>query len=1305
MTKHLDRSWPWLPLLVAAAIPLAGCSTLQIDVDVYKGPLANNEELQREQLLSMTMSARSLMFNSRNSLLDKHFAGWDGRCGMDARQRVLTAGEIGAQSRCLGAPDARASSSGYSLNSEAKQEGDVSGVAGTSSSRSVFPSALKQAAQLNDILNFYEPAAPAGLREEIARVQASWSELVGLRRFDDDTAKKVSADLLRDFVLLLEASWSARESRRQEAGGRGGHRAAAGDDAVFRAASQAVAATVREAIIGEVQTAAECKPVAEGGEVAPSRISFETCLLLYPEKVIAAISQVIQGDPQRDGTPAQRKRPQSLRQALSGAPPVAWQRISQEASFFRDIVSLVRTLPGLAKPAEVRGATPASPATDSAGLESGAAKATFARALRQMLGVEASGFSAGRLPEGIDQLADEYVAKRDAWIRAGYQSADAAVAGGQSVGAKPGAADKRNESNAEREQRLREAAEAAFSRLEHMAADVAGRMQFLATNLWLTDQSQDSKKTMEAVANTLLAHIDDLMRQRQFTRAARQAEGREARAVRNAWTSDGTSGVKQLLASLDAQIAAVESAASAAGAGAVADRSKLSEASKKLDELRTAREGKSKELEAAALRSAQGDALSLLLGISAPKTAEASDSASELKGDAERFKRVLARDPVPTSQEAMRQRLAASIEEQQKSELSPARSKMPRARRLKLAFDFLESFLKPMPNDEEPLSQLVPKFNAGVSAALRLANQEEKDLREVVAQLNKDVQSRTAEIEAIEKRLGGSTAPAGFGLNELRKAREWLNKLKDKVLELAEGANGAGKSLLELYREALALGQAPEADRELTIRVLASLPSPSGRLSLAAERGTAIDVMDDVIAQLRHRYLESIRTIGPSHATTEQLRQALEAARIQREDMLYLRSSTAYLRSTQPVTSLQSGNENRWSNLLFNDATRTPSDFLQWIQKGLNGSDETRTDREALDKANWQNINSVRVGGAGGANYVIVKDDVGNWYVKSMGVDPSAMIRSAKQMALFGAGAPFDVNLLRVDELRQKVDAAREGEKGRDAAEQELSRLTGKDGSAGVASRNDAIGKYGARFAQQGEDLRKRLLAQVEGDALEGRIRERWTASLKDLQKPAELEKLLEASEIRRHKLAALEALTDKTKPVVDANIEGLTAINSFRTGLKARVLTMPAFVTGPESAHEEKQTKVRDQRAVLLKTVQDEQAAADALAALEAEVAKSTATTGSVQGVDLANRVGAARADYTAKLKERRRVEELVNGLEKELAALVKTLSAAKDARALAAGDVDAVVKPILEAAIRERLRYIAETETAVKVLGAEGP
>ncbi len=45
-----------------------GCATLTIDVDVYKGPLANHEQVQTEQIAAMGMGAKPLLVQLRNRL-------------------------------------------------------------------------------------------------------------------------------------------------------------------------------------------------------------------------------------------------------------------------------------------------------------------------------------------------------------------------------------------------------------------------------------------------------------------------------------------------------------------------------------------------------------------------------------------------------------------------------------------------------------------------------------------------------------------------------------------------------------------------------------------------------------------------------------------------------------------------------------------------------------------------------------------------------------------------------------------------------------------------------------------------------------------------------------------------------------------------------------------------------------------------------------------------------------------------------------------------------------------------------------
>jgi hypothetical protein len=67
---------------------------------------------------------------------------------------------------------------------------------------------------------------------------------------------------------------------------------------------------------------------------------------------------------------------------------------------------------------------------------------------------------------------------------------------------------------------------------------------------------------------------------------------------------------------------------------------------------------------------------------------------------------------------------------------------------------------------------------------------------------------------------------------------------------------------------------------------------------------------------------------------------------------------------------------------------------------------------DLIDKQNWQNINRVRVNGSGSTNYAVVKDHLGNWYMKSYSSDPKAIIDSARGLALFNIGGKLGTDLV-----------------------------------------------------------------------------------------------------------------------------------------------------------------------------------------------------------------------------------------------------------------------------------------------------
>ena len=59
----------WRPAAaVLTMLSLAACAVMRIDVDVYKGPLANEEHVQVQQFAAMAVGTRPLLTQLRDSL-------------------------------------------------------------------------------------------------------------------------------------------------------------------------------------------------------------------------------------------------------------------------------------------------------------------------------------------------------------------------------------------------------------------------------------------------------------------------------------------------------------------------------------------------------------------------------------------------------------------------------------------------------------------------------------------------------------------------------------------------------------------------------------------------------------------------------------------------------------------------------------------------------------------------------------------------------------------------------------------------------------------------------------------------------------------------------------------------------------------------------------------------------------------------------------------------------------------------------------------------------------------------------------
>lgn len=179
-------------------------------------------------------------------------------------------------------------------------------------------------------------------------------------------------------------------------------------------------------------------------------------------------------------------------------------------------------------------------------------------------------------------------------------------------------------------------------------------------------------------------------------------------------------------------------------------------------------------------------------------------------------------------------------------------------------------------------------------------------------------------------------------------------------------------------------------------------------------------VVDQLVSTYEYQYLEAVKAGGEDGPVARRLRQAIDQAKSYRAGMVHLISPAAFLRSSYPISSLQSGTATSWQNMLARHSARQlpiVGEPLDSALSGVKGNDAAVI--QDLDRQNWQNINRVRVAGGGFTNYVMVKDDIGNWYVKSYVGDPQPIIDAAKALTLFGASKKLGADLIEQDRRRQ----------------------------------------------------------------------------------------------------------------------------------------------------------------------------------------------------------------------------------------------------------------------------------------------
>lgn len=352
--------------------------------------------------------------------------------------------------------------------------------------------------------------------------------------------------------------------------------------------------------------------------------------------------------------------------------------------------------------------------------------------------------------------------------------------------------------------------------------------------------------------------------------------------------------------------------------------------------------------------------------------------------------------------------------------------------------------------------------------------------------------------------------------------------------------------LRDKIEENKSLSDLQVALNELNIRV----PPPDFAIPEMSTLDDAKAVLDHEIALLRQEHIQAVRVGGGGEdaKAAQKALDALEAAAEHRAGMVYLRPAAAYLRTSYPSTSLQDDPNLTWDNLLLQQGLRNIP-FSSYVADLFNP--EARHDRAIsadLDKQYWQNINRVRVSGAGSTNYVLAKDDVGNWYVKHYFGDTEKIFESARKLGMYNLGSTMGASLL----SSMKDKQVKKESSSVDAQPIPLKRVFDQHHTA-----------YTSKTTADVTALKE----LAEKDVLATKIKEGWQ-SLPDLKGEGETLKMIEDGlpaplKKLKDRMGEIEG-NDKTRDGVRV-VQEIQAIRNFHRALNAGVesLDLPIPTTG----------------------------------------------------------------------------------------------------------------------------------------------
>lgn len=283
----------------------------------------------------------------------------------------------------------------------------------------------------------------------------------------------------------------------------------------------------------------------------------------------------------------------------------------------------------------------------------------------------------------------------------------------------------------------------------------------------------------------------------------------------------------------------------------------------------------------------------------------------------------------------------------------------------------------------------------------------------------------TAQAGVTAKESGPSNQNAKPDL--ARSALAALDAAQSQVLATLQGGLSESISPADVREQAARAIENRGSEFKEIAAYVRTLPAPQAMpseiASLIEARGdaTSKEVLDGLITALRFEQIRVIREQGEDSAAAKYAEEALEAAYRQRSDQIYLRPAISYLR-TSFASSALGNNAIRWRNQLTDLSYRAVPAIGGRIENqrlflGDRNSTKNLYIREANDTQFWQNVNNVRVSGTGGTNYVVTKDDIGNWYVRGYETDQDDIVKSMSRLATFNVGARASSGLANIGDL------------------------------------------------------------------------------------------------------------------------------------------------------------------------------------------------------------------------------------------------------------------------------------------------